>query len=224
MCPLNCAPHLFITSYSSSNCDLPGTDKLQMIHPYNRQRSSLLPKSFYWVTVLVLPELPYSFKVMTESNWHKKGKCSDSSRLGQVKEKDNLLDYQNTPHDLWGYCCFCSMHWFESINKKLWDCSEWKHLLNTAKNISSNHSSCQTTSKRAQSERVRVRKERLQIQSCPGGILQWPTLCSAHTRSGLSGKHQHHPPLPNPQSPGTQALWMDVTYPGAQKRPQEAEL
>lgn len=123
----------------------------------------------------ILLQLPSFCEVTTESNWHRKGKSSIPSRLGQVKA--NFLDCQNTAHDLCGYWCFCSTHWFEPINKKLWDYSKWKYLLNTAKKISSNHSSfLMSDHKQKSSVWASQGQERdSRSRSCPGGILQWPT-------------------------------------------------
>lgn len=107
------------------------------------------------------------------------------------------------------------MHWFEPINKKLWDRSGWKHLLNTARKISSNHSSYQTMSTRGPVWMRQGKERDSRPRSCPGGILHscWPEQGSGRTRSGLSGRHRHHPPLPSLHSPGTQALWRGVGLP-----------
>lgn len=68
----------------------------------------------------VLLELPFFYEVTAESNWHRKGTCSDSSRLRQVTEKrciNYLPAYQNTVHEICGYHS-ASAQCIDPINKK----------------------------------------------------------------------------------------------------------
>lgn len=116
------------------------------------------------------------------------------------------------------------MHWFEPINKKLWDRSGWKHLLNTARKISSNHSSYQTRGP------VWTRQGKERETPDPGPALEGSYTAadqnSAQATPGLGSLEDTGTTLPFPActAQGHKHCGWVWAHPGAQKRPQEAEL